>query len=132
MPGGRPPTESAKINPQELDKLLGLCPSEQEVMDWFDVKLSTLSRFIKKQYGCSFEQVREKRFVRTRIALKRAQIESALKGNTTMQIWLGKQYLGQSDKTEIKEDITSRNVDTVYHSEWGGTGESAQPGRSDT
>jgi hypothetical protein len=29
--------------------------------------------------------------------LRRMQFESANKGNVTMQIWLGKQYLGQSD-----------------------------------
>jgi len=32
--------------------------------------------------------------------LKRKQVEVALAGNTTMLIWLGKQYLDQSDKVD--------------------------------
>ena len=35
---------------------------------------------------------------RLRQSLRRAQIKSALSGNATMLIWLGKQYLGQSDR----------------------------------
>jgi len=36
-------------------------------------------------------------------SLRRIQWKSALGGNTTMQIWLGKQYLGQTDRriTEV-------------------------------
>ena len=30
--------------------------------------------------------------------MRRMQFESATKGNVVMQIWLGKQYLGQADK----------------------------------
>lgn len=33
-------------------------------------------------------------------SLKRKQIELALEGNTTMLVWLGKQYLNQKDKHE--------------------------------
>jgi hypothetical protein len=37
------------------------------------------------------------------ISLRRAQWQQALKkGNTTMLIWLGKQHLGQSDKTQME------------------------------
>ncbi len=32
--------------------------------------------------------------------LKRKQIDVALQGNVVMLIWLGKQYLGQAEKTE--------------------------------
>ena len=37
-------------------------------------------------------------------SLRRIQWKSALGGNTTMQIWLGKQYLGQQDRrvTEVE------------------------------
>lgn len=35
-----------------------------------------------------------------KISLRRAQMKNALNGNTSMQIWLGKQYLGQKDKIE--------------------------------
>jgi hypothetical protein len=36
-----------------------------------------------------------------RMSLRRLQWKKAQEGNTTMLIWLGKQYLGQSDKQEL-------------------------------
>ena len=36
-----------------------------------------------------------------KMGLRRAQMQSAYKGNATMLIWLGKQYLGQKDKHEL-------------------------------
>ena len=35
-----------------------------------------------------------------RISLRRAQFKAALAGNPTMLVWMGKQLLGQRDKTE--------------------------------
>lgn len=37
-----------------------------------------------------------------RASLRRAQFKSALNGNTSMQIWLGKQLLGQRDKHDVE------------------------------
>jgi hypothetical protein len=34
-------------------------------------------------------------------SLRRLQFQSAVKGSVPMQIWLGKQYLDQKDKTDI-------------------------------
>lgn len=42
----------------------------------------------------------------TKELLAKKQIEIAMKGNTTMLIWLGKQYLDQSDKQDIKQAHT--------------------------
>ena len=39
-------------------------------------------------------------------SLRRAQLDSALGGNVTAQIWLGKQVLGQKDKHEQTVDGT--------------------------
>lgn len=127
---GRPATETAKIIPEQLEKLMAMGPSEQETSDFFDVKVSTLRVYIKKTYGIPFTQFREKRFVHTRISIKRAQIAKALKGDNTMLIWCGKQYCGQSEKVEEKRTETS-NVDITYHSEWGSTAEPAPSKDSD-
>ena len=50
------------------------------------------------------------------------QFESASKGNITMQIWLGKQYLGQSDHstTEVRQlpslrDLSSQDLRKVLN-----------------
>lgn len=39
-------------------------------------------------------------------SLKHKQVQLALDGDRTMLIWLGKQYLGQSDKAEQQVDQT--------------------------
>jgi hypothetical protein len=38
---------------------------------------------------------------RLKISLRRMQYQSAMNGNISMQIWLGKQYLNQRDKMEF-------------------------------
>jgi hypothetical protein len=40
-------------------------------------------------------------------SLRRAQFKSALAGNAAMQIWLGKQLLGQRDKHDIDVNLVS-------------------------
>lgn len=54
--------------------------------------------------GCSpdvlerrFADVLRKRRTSMRLRLRRTQFRLAMEGNVTMLIWLGKQYLGQSD-----------------------------------
>lgn len=39
-------------------------------------------------------------------SLRRRQFEAAHKGNASMMIWLGKQYLGQTDKQDITAALT--------------------------
>lgn len=41
----------------------------------------------------------------TRLALHQAQLKEALDGNTTLLIWLGKQYLNQRDIVSAPEEI---------------------------
>ena len=39
--------------------------------------------------------------------LRAKQYQTAMDGNVTMQIWLGKQYLGQKDKQEVDQTVHS-------------------------
>ena len=98
----RPAKAQQAIDRAELEKLMRLSPSRREAADWFDVSQSSLERFIKREFQISFEALRDKSFVKTKMAIKRAQIEKALKGDNTMLIWCGKQHLGQSDKVDQK------------------------------
>ena len=93
----RPASAQAAIDKDELDKLMRLSPTCKEASDWFDVSESSLERFVKTNFGMSFDALRDKRFTKTRMAIKKAQIEMALKGDRVMLIWCGKQYLGQRD-----------------------------------
>lgn len=67
---------------------------------------------IRKRFSDLLEKTRAGR----RTKLREYQWELAKKGNPAMLIWLGKQYLGQSDKQETKTDgtivVKEKAVDT--------------------
>jgi hypothetical protein len=104
---GRPNEVDKKINKEELEKLLKLYPTLQDVCDWFDVSERGLQRYVKKHYSKTFDDLRDKMWIRTKTAIKRVQIDKALKGDNTMLIWVGKNMLGQSDKLEGFGDLNS-------------------------
>lgn len=51
-----------------------------------------------------FMRVYKKALDNGKMSLRRQQYQLAMKGNCTMLIWLGRQYLGQTDKVESEVD----------------------------
>lgn len=97
--GGRPRKE---IDREQFEKLCGIQCSEPEILDWFKVSTPTLNRWCRKTYGDSFVNVfREKRGA-GKVSLRRMQWKSAAEGSVSMQIFLGKNYLGQTDKVQAE------------------------------
>ena len=68
-------------------------------------KIKLIQRRIKERFNCSFVQFRAQKIEGQKIKLRSWQWKSAEKGNATIQIWLGKQYLGQSDKPNNEEEV---------------------------
>jgi len=66
------------------------------------VNTDTLTKKIKEKYRMGFSEYKRKRQEPMRVNLMKKQYDVAIAGNVTMLIWLGKQYLGQSDKQENK------------------------------
>ena len=99
---GRPRKE---FNWEKLDAVLQYGAWQIDCADILDVSMDTIERRIREKFDMTFAEYRNKRMSRTRMRLAQKQIEAALGGNITMMIWLGKQYLGQSDKHE--QAITS-------------------------
>ena len=77
------------VPPDEVIKLAKLWCSMQEIAEWFEIPRETLKY--------NFSDLIAKGRAETKQALRRSQIKSALGGNTTMLIWLGKNILGQND-----------------------------------
>lgn len=69
-------------------------------------------------FGCSHDTI-ERRFASEiakgrsdlRMNLRKWQLKSAQNGNVVMQIWLGKQMLGQKDKEEVS--VASNEIKVV-------------------
>lgn len=89
--------------------------TQKEMAGVMHVDEDTLNRLIKVRYDCSFSEFYERYSANGNMSLRRAQFKSAEAGNTSMQIWLGKQWLGQTDHQEIA--ISSHDDDTVREME---------------
>lgn len=94
---GRPKKE---INQDQFEKLCAICCTQKEIADFFDCSIDTINRWCKRTYKLTFADTYEKKSVNGKISLRRWQFKAAEAGNVTMLIFLGKQYLGQSDKIE--------------------------------
>ena len=97
------------IDEEQVYKLAQHGCTVEEIADFFGCSRDTI-------HG-RFSAELSKGKAELRIGLRNWQIASAKKGNVVMQIWLGKQWLGQSDKqetnanTEIKITIDKEDAD---------------------
>lgn len=69
----------------------------QEILFFFDITDKTLTGWCQRTYGQKFSEVFKLKRQAGFISLRRKQFELAEK-SPAMAIFLGKQYLGQSDK----------------------------------
>ena len=95
----------------DFEKIDGLCKyhcTAQEIVAQlklfdYDISYNTIERRIKEKFDVTFgEYIEQKHAAYAKPALRRMQWKSAETGNVSMQIWLGKQYLGQSDKQQTE------------------------------
>ena len=84
------------IPPDEVYKLASLGCTVPEMADWFGVSVSTLKYNFGDYIKKGWEDIKQK--------LRQAQMETALKGNPAMLIWLGKNMLSQSDNPISNQD----------------------------
>jgi len=77
------------VPPDDVYKLAALGCTIEEICEWFQVKPDTLKY--------NFAEYIAKGRADLKHRLRRAQIKTALDGNATLLIWLGKNILGQSD-----------------------------------
>ena len=103
---GRP---SKSIDLQLLDRLCQFPMKNEDIAFCLGVSLDTLERRVRAIEDSTFAEFKHKRGARLRLSLVEKQIEVAMRGNVSMLIWLGKQYLGQSDHLPAEEDH-SQNV----------------------
>lgn len=89
------------INKEQFEKLASMMCTVKEIASFFNVSFETLNQWCKDNYG--EDNTANKTIERFndggRINLRRIQMQLAER-NSAMAIFLGKQYLGQSDKNE--------------------------------
>lgn len=93
MPAGRPKKD---IDKKQFENLCAIQCTLTEICGWFGITDKTLEAWCKREYGKNFSEVFAEKRAAGRISLRRYQFQQAEK-NPTMAIWLGKNWLGQSD-----------------------------------
>lgn len=87
------------IDKDNFEKLCSILCTEQEICGFFNVSHDTLNRWCKQEYKMTFAQVFDIKSAIGKISLRRIQFKQA-ELNPSMAIWLGKQYLGQTEQIE--------------------------------
>ena len=110
---GRPRKEFDK---KEFMNLVGMGCTQEEICWWFrddtgkPANVDTLSRWCKRTFGENFQEYYKKNGgMMMKISLRKSQLKLAEK-SAAMAIFLGKNYLNQTDKfeqgIEFVEDLT--------------------------
>lgn len=93
----------------EIDKKTfeGLCTIQctlEEIAGFFKCSEDTIENWCKREYDTIFSDIYKTLSSGGKISLRRSQFKMA-KSNPTMAIWLGKQYLGQKEQTDVQMSI---------------------------
>lgn len=111
----------------DVVKLCALQCTQEEIAQFCEVCVDTLNARCLDEQGVSFSEFFIQKRGQGKVSLRRAQWQAAQKGNPTMLIWLGKQHLGQKDKSALehsgpdgkpiesvsKDALTDEQLDTL-------------------
>lgn len=93
---GRP---KIPIDKAQFEKLCSIMCTKDEIAGFFNCSPDTIENFCKKTYKSTFSAMYKVYSSPGKISLRRTQFKLAEK-SAAMAIFLGKQYLGQTDKVE--------------------------------
>lgn len=94
---GRPRIE---IDENAFKKLCGLQCTLEEIAGFFDCSADTIERWCKRTFNTTFAETFKNHSATGLISLRRNQFKLAEK-SAAMAIWLGKQYLNQTERQDI-------------------------------
>lgn len=104
MAGGRP---KKPVDYAVVEAMASVMCTQEEIAEHLVISVRTLQR------NAEFRRVYKKGQEYAKASLRRMQWKTAQAGNVTMQIWLGKNYLDQSDKSEREMKEDQENVSVV-------------------
>lgn len=114
---GRPTKEFSE---DDFKKLCVMWCTQSEICSFFGTTDKTLDRWCKRTFKMNYSEAYKKFSEEGNISLRRMQRKRAMDGSVPMLIWLGKQYLHQTDKQEtrvtandIKDDALSESLKKV-------------------
>ena len=102
---GRPQMILNDTGKETIEKLSAIMCTDEEIASVLGMSVDTLLNSNNRDAFLEHKQIGQSR---GKMSLRRMQWATANKGNATMQIWLGKQHLGQTEKQETS--ITDSNI----------------------
>lgn len=114
---GRKPIE---LDCEQFEKLVGLGCTAKEICWWFmsstggkQITIDTLSRWCERTYNMNFADYKaEYGGIQRNFEIRQNQLELS-KHSAAMAIFLGKNYLGQRDTTEIVDNTPIEKLDEI-------------------
>jgi hypothetical protein len=105
---GRPKGTTIPINWEQVDEMCAIQCTGEEMAGVLGMDYDTLASACKREKNKLFSDYITQKRSDGKMSLRRTQYTTALDGNPTMLVWLGKNWLGQTDKLETA--ITSLPV----------------------
>lgn len=99
---------------EKVDKMLEAGLNGVEVSEMLGISFDTLSNRVKEDKKTDFSEYSRLKRSKGDGRLKLSQFNIAMNGSEKMNIWLGKQRLGQSDKKEIKQELTGEALNVNF------------------
>lgn len=101
-----------EIDAEQFEKLCALQCTLGEIASWFKCSEDTIERWCQREYEMGFAEAFKVYSADGKISLRRFQFKQAEK-SYAMAIWLGKQWLGQSDKMEVAAPGTESAIEQI-------------------
>lgn len=97
---GRPKKELTDKEWASVEYMAIIHCTGEEMAGVLGIDYDTFNARIRDKFGCNFSEWYKEASAKGNMSLRRSQWKSAEGGNVTMQIFLGKQWLGQKDKID--------------------------------
>ena len=102
---GKRGTKLTEIDWPTVDNMCAIHCTGEEMASILSIDYDTLSRACKRDHKVKLAEYIKQKSASGKMSLRRKQYSTAIGGNVTMLIWLGKNWLGQTDQkaTEAQE-----------------------------
>lgn len=107
---GRPKRVFEQKDWATLDDLCGIQCTAAEITAILKIDEATLNRIIEDEKGLTFSEYFSQKSSSGKSSLRRMQYLSAQSGNVTMQIHLGKHWLGQIEKQAFDHTSSDKSM----------------------
>lgn len=125
----RPP---ANIDWNEVNRYLEAGSTGTEIAGFLGMHEDTLYRRCQEDHNIGFAAYSQQKKARGEALLRARQYQQAMKGNTTLLIWLGKCRLGQQEPQSQREIDAEKNRHSFVNNLDEHIGKNATPIESET